>query len=76
PMPDLNIPPPGNLLPKQQHAFIHSLPFHLYSQIFQQPVNQKPSLKPQKQHPPHIQIQLNIHPYLPPEYIPNQQSKI
>ncbi|WP_186309013.1 hypothetical protein, partial [Staphylococcus hominis] len=73
PMPHLNIPPPANLLPNQQHRFIHSLPFHFYSQILQQPVNEKPPITQQTPHAPHLQMELHLHPYLPPHYIQNQQ---
>lgn len=75
-MRDLNIRGAGNLLGKQQHGFIDSVGFDLYSQMLEEAVNEKRGVKDEKQDAPEIEIELNIDAYLPAEYIPNEQSKI
>lgn len=75
-MRDLNIRGAGNLLGKQQHGFIDSVGFDLYSQMLEEAVNEKRGVKAEKQDAPEIEIELNIDAYLPAEYIPNEQSKI
>ncbi|MGO2076908.1 MAG: transcription-repair coupling factor [Staphylococcus equorum] len=75
-MRDLNIRGAGNLLGKQQHGFIDSVGFDLYSQMLEEAVNEKRGVKAEKQDAPEIEIELNIDAYLPAEYIPNEQAKI
>ncbi|PHK48864.1 transcription-repair coupling factor [Staphylococcus edaphicus] len=75
-MRDLNIRGAGNLLGKQQHGFIDSVGFDLYSQMLEEAVNEKRGVKDEKQDAPEIEIELNIDAYLPAEYIPNEQAKI
>lgn len=75
-MRDLNIRGAGNLLGKQQHGFIDSVGFDLYSQMLEEAVNEKRGVKTEKQDAPEIEIELNIDAYLPAEYIPNEQAKI
>lgn len=75
-MRDLNIRGAGNLLGKQQHGFIDSVGFDLYSQMLEEAVNEKRGVKDEKQDAPEIEIELNIDAYLPAEYIQNEQSKI
>ncbi len=74
-MRDLNIRGAGNLLGKQQHGFIDSVGFDLYSQMLEEAVNEKRGIK-QESETPEIEIELNIDAYLPTSYIPNEQSKI
>ncbi|MEL0539351.1 transcription-repair coupling factor [Staphylococcus debuckii] len=74
-MRDLNIRGAGNLLGKQQHGFIDSVGFDLYSQMLEEAVNEKRGIK-EETTTPEIEIDLNIDAYLPTEYIPNEQSKI
>lgn len=44
-MRDLNIRGAGNLLGKQQHGFIDSVGFDLYSQMLEEAVNENVELK-------------------------------
>ena len=75
-MRDLNIRGAGNLLGKQQHGFIDSVGFDLYSQMLEEAVNEKRGIKEEKPDVPEVEIELNIDAYLPAEYIPNEQAKI
>ncbi|MBO3066484.1 MULTISPECIES: transcription-repair coupling factor [Staphylococcus] len=75
-MRDLNIRGAGNLLGKQQHGFIDSVGFDLYSQMLEEAVNEKRGVKDEKQDAPEVEIELNIDAYLPAEYIQNEQAKI
>jgi transcription-repair coupling factor (superfamily II helicase) len=64
------------LLGKQQHGFIDSVGFDLYSQMLEEAVNEKRGIKEEKLDVPEVEIELNIDAYLPAEYIPNEQAKI
>ncbi|MEX5674722.1 MULTISPECIES: transcription-repair coupling factor [unclassified Staphylococcus cohnii species complex] len=75
-MRDLNIRGAGNLLGKQQHGFIDSVGFDLYSQMLEEAVNEKRGIKEEQHDAPEVEIELNIDAYLPAEYIPNEQAKI
>ncbi|WP_217972548.1 transcription-repair coupling factor [Staphylococcus xylosus] len=75
-MRDLNIRGAGNLLGKQQHGFIDSVGFDLYSQMLEEAVNEKRGVTDEKQDAPEVEIELNIDAYLPAEYIQNEQAKI
>src|SRR5699024_6442973 len=75
-MRDLNIRGAGNLLGKQQHGFIDSVGFDLYSQMLEEAVNEKRGIKEEKPDVPEVEIELDIDAYLPAEYIPNEQAKI
>lgn len=74
-MRDLNIRGAGNLLGKQQHGFIDSVGFDLYSQMLEEAVNEKRGIK-EVQHVPEIEMDLRLDAYLPAEYIRNEQAKI
>ena len=74
-MRDLNIRGAGNLLGKQQHGFIDSVGFDLYSQMLEEAVNEKRGIK-EETPAPEIEIELNLDAYLPAQYIPNEQAKI
>ncbi|MDU9419313.1 transcription-repair coupling factor [Staphylococcus lloydii] len=75
-MRDLNIRGAGNLLGKQQHGFIDSVGFDLYSQMLEEAVNEKRGIAPEQNDAPEVEIELNIDAYLPAEYIQNEQAKI
>ena len=49
-MRDLNIRGAGNLLGKQQHGFIDSVGFDLYSQMLEEAVNENVELKKNQMH--------------------------
>lgn len=75
-MRDLNIRGAGNLLGKQQHGFIDSVGFDLYSQMLEEAVNEKRGITEEQADAPEVEIELNIDAYLPAEYIQNEQAKI
>lgn len=75
-MRDLNIRGAGNLLGKQQHGFIDSVGFDLYSQMLEEAVNEKRGVTVETEDAPEVEIELNIDAYLPAEYIQNEQAKI
>ena len=73
-MRDLNIRGAGNLLGKQQHGFIDSVGFDLYSQMLEEAVNEKRGIKEES---PDADIEVNcLDAYLPAEYIQSEQAKI
>lgn len=74
-MRDLNIRGAGNLLGKQQHGFIDSVGFDLYSQMLEEAVNEKRGIK-EETVAPEIEMNLRLDAYLPAEYIRNEQAKI
>lgn len=75
-MRDLNIRGAGNLLGKQQHGFIDSVGFDLYSQMLEEAVNEKQGIPEPVNEAPEVEIELNIDAYLPASYIPSEQAKI
>lgn len=74
-MRDLNIRGAGNLLGKQQHGFIDSVGFDLYSQMLEEAVNEKRGIQ-EVQATPELEMDLRLDAYLPAEYIRNEQAKI
>ena len=75
-MRDLNIRGAGNLLGKQQHGFIDTVGFDLYSQMLEEAVNEKRGIKETQPDIPEVEVDLNLDAYLPTEYITNEQAKI
>ena len=75
-MRDLNIRGAGNLLGKQQHGFIDSVGFDLYSQMLEEAVNEKRGITEETPDIPEVEMVLNLDAYLPAEYIQNEQAKI
>ncbi|TBW73765.1 transcription-repair coupling factor, partial [Staphylococcus capitis] len=75
-MRDLNIRGAGNLLGKQQHGFIDSVGFDLYSQMLEEAVNEKCGIKEKSPDAPDIEVELHLDAYLPAEYIQSEQAKI
>lgn len=74
-MRDLNIRGAGNLLGKQQHGFIDSVGYDLYSEMLQQAVNEKRGIK-EEETVPQLEIDVEIDAYIPAEYIREEQAKI
>ncbi|MFD1926709.1 transcription-repair coupling factor [Sporosarcina siberiensis] len=74
-MRDLSIRGAGNLLGSQQHGFIDSVGFDLYSQMLQEAVEESQS-GVVKSEIPDIEISLSIDAYLPDEYIRDGFQKI
>ncbi|MFD0897148.1 transcription-repair coupling factor [Loigolactobacillus binensis] len=73
-MRDLSIRGAGNLLGKQQHGFIDSVGYDLYSQMLADAVAQKQGKVAQVKSD--AEIDLGIEAYLPTEYINDQRQKI
>lgn len=73
-MRDLSIRGAGNLLGKQQHGFIDSVGYDLYSQMLADAVKKKQGKKVQKQSD--SEISLGIEGFLPSSYIEDEQQKI
>ncbi|MEI5742016.1 hypothetical protein WB049_25980, partial [Staphylococcus aureus] len=64
-MRDLNIRGAGNLLGKQQHGFIDTVGFDLYSQMLEEAVNEKRGIKEPESEVPEVEVDLNLDAYLP-----------
>jgi len=73
-MRDLSIRGAGNLLGKQQHGFIDSVGYDLYSQMLADAVAQKQGKAVQAKSD--AELDLGIEAYLPSEYITDQRQKI
>lgn len=76
-MRDLSIRGAGNLLGAQQHGFIDSVGFDLYSQMLKEAVDAKKEGKPVDATAPfNPEIGMTVDAYIPPEYIEDEQQKI
>jgi transcription-repair coupling factor (superfamily II helicase) len=73
-MRDLSIRGAGNLLGKQQHGFIDSVGYDLYSQMLSDAVKKKQGKK--IKHRSDSEISLGIEAFLPSSYIEDEQQKI
>lgn len=74
-MRDLSIRGAGNLLGKQQHGFVNSVGFDLYSQMLREAVQRKRGILPAKQTAP-VEISLSIDAYIPQSYIHDERQKV
>jgi transcription-repair coupling factor (superfamily II helicase) len=74
-MRDLSIRGAGNLLGAQQHGFIDSVGFDLYSQMLKEAIEErKVDLKPEEKQT--VEIDLEIDAYIPDAYIKDGHQKI
>ena len=74
-MRDLSIRGAGNLLGAQQHGFIDSVGFDLYSQMLEEAIEERRSgIK--KEDKPEVEITLQTDAYIPDAYIPDGYQKI
>lgn len=73
-MRDLSIRGAGNLLGQQQHGFIDSVGFDLYSQMLSEAVARKRGEDSQKK--THVEMDLSIDAYLPGTYVEDERQKI
>lgn len=73
-MRDLSIRGAGNLLGSQQHGFIDSVGFDLYSDMLQEAVNRKRGNTQSK--PKEVELSLEIDAYIPDAYLPAERLKI
>lgn len=74
-MRDLSIRGAGNLLGAQQHGFIDSVGFDMYSQMLTEAVNRKQGKNIQTEKTS-VEIDLGIDAHLPSEYIGDERQKI
>ena len=77
-MRDLSIRGAGNLLGSQQHGFIDSVGFDLYSQMLEEAVKERQIAKGEEVAPimPDPEIMLPYDAYIPDQYIPDGYQKI
>ncbi|MCI1891965.1 MAG: transcription-repair coupling factor [Schleiferilactobacillus harbinensis] len=73
-MRDLSIRGAGNLLGKQQHGFIDSVGYDMYTQMLHDAVAAKKGQKTQER--TDAEIDLDVEAYLPPDYIGDPRQKI
>ncbi|PLT32651.1 transcription-repair coupling factor [Bacillus sp. V5-8f] len=74
-MRDLSIRGAGNLLGAEQHGFIDSVGFDLYSQMLKEAVEARKTDKPVEEHP-RLEIDLDVDAYIPDSYISDGHQKI
>ncbi len=74
-MRDLTIRGAGNLLGSQQHGFIDSVGFDLYSQMLQEAIDERQT-GVKKEVVPEIEISLDVDAYIPDTYISDGYQKI
>jgi transcription-repair coupling factor (superfamily II helicase) len=74
-MRDLSIRGAGNLLGAEQHGFIASVGFDLYSQMLKEAIEELKG-EPQKEEEVHPEINLTIDAFIPPDYIQDGKQKI
>lgn len=74
-MRDLSIRGAGNLLGAQQHGFIDSVGFDLYSQMLEEAIEERRNGVP-KEEPREVEIILQVDAYIPDTYIPDSYQKI
>ncbi|WP_227939125.1 transcription-repair coupling factor [Alkalihalobacillus deserti] len=74
-MRDLTIRGAGNLLGAQQHGFIESVGFDLYSQMLKEAIEERKGDKP-KEPPFLVEMDVKIDAYIPESYIQDAKQKI
>ncbi|WP_349410710.1 transcription-repair coupling factor [Pseudalkalibacillus sp. SCS-8] len=74
-MRDLSIRGAGNLLGAQQHGFIDSVGFDLYSQMLKEAIEERKGEKPKKKQV-ELELDLNVDAYIPSSYIEDEKQKI
>ncbi|MCF6411918.1 transcription-repair coupling factor [Pseudalkalibacillus salsuginis] len=74
-MRDLSIRGAGNLLGAQQHGFIDSVGFDLYSQMLKDAIEERKGEKPKKKEI-NLEFDLNVDAYIPASYINDEKQKI
>lgn len=75
-MRDLSIRGAGNLLGAQQHGFIASVGFDLYSQMLKDAIEERKGNKGEEAVQPQVEIDLNVDAYIPETYIMDSKQKI
>ncbi|GAA0353475.1 transcription-repair coupling factor [Bacillus horti] len=74
-MRDLSIRGAGNLLGAEQHGFITSVGFDLYSQLLKEAIDELKGEKPQQQKP-QLEVDLHVDAYIPETYVKDGKQKI
>ena len=74
-MRDLSIRGAGNLLGAQQHGFIDSVGFDLYSQMLKEAIDERKGDIP-AQEVPSFEVEIELDAYIPDAYIGDSQQKI
>ncbi|KKB35287.1 transcription-repair coupling factor [Bacillus thermotolerans] len=74
-MRDLSIRGAGNLLGSQQHGFIDSVGFDLYSQMLKEAIERKQGTGNKETVPP-FEVEISIDAYIPDTYINDSRQKI
>jgi len=74
-MRDLSIRGAGNLLGAEQHGFINSVGFDLYSQMLKEAIDELKGEAKQEAIPP-VEISLHVDAYIPSMYITDSRQKI
>ncbi|MCP8971178.1 transcription-repair coupling factor [Ectobacillus ponti] len=74
-MRDLSIRGAGNLLGAEQHGFIDSVGFDLYSQMLKEAIEQRKGTLPEDRQA-EVEIDLEVDAYIPDEYISDSKQKI
>ncbi|MFC5714459.1 transcription-repair coupling factor [Thalassorhabdus alkalitolerans] len=74
-MRDLSIRGTGNLLGAQQHGYIESVGFDLYSQMLKDAIEERKGDKP-KEKAPELEIDMKVDAYIPASYIEDSKQKI
>lgn len=75
-MRDLSIRGAGNLLGAQQHGFIDSVGFDLYSRMLKDAVAERRGEAPESEVPPKVSIEIDVDAYIPDTYIQDPFQKI
>ncbi len=74
-MRDLTIRGAGNLLGSEQHGYIDSVGFDLYSQMLQEAIEERKGIV-EKEPPFSVEIELQVDAYIPSTYIEDEYQKI
>ncbi|GAE31750.1 transcription-repair coupling factor [Halalkalibacter hemicellulosilyticus] len=74
-MRDLSIRGAGNLLGAQQHGFIESVGFDLYSQMLKEAIDERKGDKPTEK-PFSVELDVKVDAYIPESFIQDAQQKI
>jgi transcription-repair coupling factor (superfamily II helicase) len=74
-MRDLSIRGAGNLLGAQQHGFIDSVGFDLYSQMLEEAIEERKGKKP-KEMEEETELNIEVDAYIPSSYIGDEKQKI
>ncbi|MBM6616101.1 transcription-repair coupling factor [Bacillus suaedaesalsae] len=75
-MRDLSIRGAGNLLGAQQHGFIDSVGFDLYSQMLKEAIDQRRGLPEEQEKLKNVEIDVDLDAYIPEAYIKDGRQKI